>query len=147
VQLNRLGIVLLLFFGLGGLGMAIVPVAIGADPQVAGILALIGVIWVIVAAGLTLYARHGRRRAAHQDRIFATGNRGTATVLSAGSWATFNEMPIMKLRLELDVPGVGIHHAERRETMPVFTANRMVPGLVLPAYFDPADPGDFVLVW
>jgi hypothetical protein len=53
-----------------------------------------------------------------------------------------NEMPLMKLKLELDLPGVG-----RREVMPVFTANRMQPGLVLPAYANPEDPDDFILVW
>jgi hypothetical protein len=56
-------------------------------------------------------------------------------------------MPMMNLRLELDVPGVGIRRTSRREVMPVFAANRMAPGLVLPAYFNGADPGDFVLVW
>ncbi len=35
----------------------------------------------------------------------------------------------------------------RREVMPVFTANRMQPGLVLPAYANPEDPDDFILVW
>jgi len=53
----------------------------------------------------------------------------------------------MKLKLDLDIPGVGARQVSRREVMPVFTANRMAPGLVLPAYFNPADPGDFVLVW
>ncbi len=31
--------------------------------------------------------------------------------------------------------------------MPVFTANRMEPGLVLPAYANPKDPDEFILVW
>jgi hypothetical protein len=39
-------------------------------------------------------------------------------------------MPLMKLALELDI-----------------AADRVAPGLVLPAYFNPEDPGDFVLVW
>ena len=147
MQLNRVGIGLIAFFGLAGLAFAIVPFAIGVPGQVAAIFALVGVIWVVVAGGLVLYARHARRKAAHQDWVFANGIRGTATVLDAGSNATVNEMPLMKLRLDLDIPGVGARQVGRREVMPVFAANRMAPGLVLPAYFNPEDPNDFVLVW
>jgi hypothetical protein len=147
VQINRVGIWLIAFFGLVGLGFVVAPILVGADAQIVAILGLLGVIWVIVAGGLVLYARHQRRKAAHQDEVFRAGIRGTATVLEAGSNATVNEMPLMKMRLELDIPGVGTRHTSRREVMPVFAANRMAPGLVLPAYFNPADPGDFVLVW
>lgn len=147
MQINRLGIWLIAFFGLVGLGFVIVPVLVGADAQIVAILGLLGAIWVVVAGGLVLYARGQRRKAARQDEIFRTGIRGTATVLSAGSSMTVNEMPMMSLRLELDVPGMGTRQASRREVMPVFAANRMAPGLVLPAYFDPTDPGEFVLVW
>jgi hypothetical protein len=147
VQLNRVGIVLLLFFGIVGAAFIVVPFVVGADAQIALIFALIGVIWVLVAGGLTVYARRERRKAAHRDQVFRTGIKGTATVLGAGSHVTFNEMPVMKLRLELDIPGHGVRQVDRREVMPVFTANRMAPGLVLPAYFNPQDPGDFILVW
>jgi hypothetical protein len=147
VQLNRVGIWLIAFFGLAGLGFVVVPIVIGAPAQIVAILGLLGVIWVIVAGGLVLYARGQRRKAAHQDEVFRNGIRGTATVLSAGSNMTVNEMPMMKLRLELDVPGAGTRQVSHREVMPVFAANRMVPGLVLPAYVNPTNPGDFVLVW
>jgi hypothetical protein len=147
MQLNRVGIALIAFFGLVGLGFVVVPVLVGADGQIVAILGLLGAIWVVVAGGLVLYARHQRRKAAHQDEVFRTGIRGTATVLEAGSNMTVNEMPMMNLRLELDIPGVGTRRTSRREVMPVFAANRMAPGLVLPAYFNGADPGDFVLVW
>jgi hypothetical protein len=147
MQLNRVGIALIAFFGLFGLALAVIPFAIGVEAQVALILALVGIIWFFVAAGLALYARHARRKAAHQDWVFANGIRGTATVLEAGSSATVNEMPLMKLRLAVDIPGVGTRQVSRREVMPVFAANRMAPDLVLPAYFNPQDPNDFVLVW
>ncbi|MBS1891282.1 MAG: hypothetical protein JST59_08310 [Actinobacteria bacterium] len=147
MQLNRVGIWLIAFFGLVGLAFVVVPLLVGADGQIVAILGLLGAIWVLVAGGLVLYARGQGRKAAHQDEIFRTGIRGTATVLSAGSSMTVNEMPLMKLRLELAAPGMGTRQASRREVMPVFAANRMAPGLVLPAYFDPTDPGDFVLVW
>lgn len=147
MQINRVGIALIAFFGLVGLGFVVVPIVVGADGQIVAILGLLGAIWVIVAGGLVLYARQQRRKAARQDEIFRTGIRGTATVLEAGSNATVNEMPLMKLRLELEIPGVGTRRVSRREVMPVFAANRMAPGLVLPAYFDAVDPGEFVLVW
>jgi hypothetical protein len=147
VQINRVGIGLLLFFAIFGALFVVVPVVLGADLMVTAILASVGIIWVLVAGGLGLYARHQRAKAARQDQIFRTGIKGTATVLAAGSHATVNEMPLMKLKLELDIPGVGKRQVSRREVMPVFTADRMAPGLVLPAYFDAQDPGDFILVW
>lgn len=147
MQLNKTGIWLIAFFGLAGAAFAVVPILIGVPFEVAGILASIGVIWVLVAAGLYWYARRQQRKAAHDDWVFQQGIRGTATVLSAGSHAEVNEMPLMSLRLELEVPGHGTQEVKRREIMPVFAASRMEPGLVLPVYVNPGDPGDFVLVW
>ena len=147
MQLNRVGIGLIAFFGLAGAAFAIVPILAGAPGEVAGILASIGVIWVLVAGGLLWYARRQERKAAHQDWVFRQGLRGTATVLAASSSAEVNEMPLMSLRLELDLPGFGRREAKRREIMPVFAASRMQPGLVLPVYVNPNDADDFVLVW
>ena len=147
MQLNRVGIGLIAFFGLAGAAFAIVPILVGVPGEVAGILASIGVIWVLVAGGLLWYARRQKEKAARNDWIFQQGLRGTATVLSAGSSAEVNEMPLMSLRLELDVPGEGTREVKRREIMPVFAATRMEPGLVLPVYVNPQDPSEFVLVW
>jgi hypothetical protein len=147
MQLNKVGISLIAFFGLAGAAFAVVPILVGAPAEVAGILASIGVIWVLVAAGLYWYARRQKQKAAHNDWVFRQGLRGTATVLSASSHAEVNEMPLMSLRLQLDVPGQGTREVKRREIMPVFAASRMEPGLVLPVYVNPEDPGDFVLVW
>lgn len=147
MQLNRVGIGLIAFFGLAGAAFAVVPILAGVPGEVAMILASVGVIWVLVAAGLLWYARRQQRRAAHQDWIFQQGLRGTATVLSAGSRAEVNEMPLMSLRLDLEVPGFGRSEVKRREVMPVFAASRMEPGLTLPVYANPKDPADFVLVW
>lgn len=147
MQLNRTGIGLIAFFGLAGAAFAVVPILLGVPGEVAGILASIGVIWVLVAAGLYWYARRQEKKAAHNDWIFRQGLRGTATVLDAGSYATVNEMPLMSLRLELAVPGHGTREVKRREIMPVFAASRMEAGLVLPVYANPQDPDEFVLVW
>ena len=147
MQLNRTGIGLIAFFGLGGLAVAIAPLFVGIPAEAAFTLVLLGVIWALTAFGLVLYARRQNRKADHDDWIFQQGLRGTATVLEAGSHVTVNEMPRMSLRLELDVPGQGTREAKRREIMPVFAARRMEPGLVLPVYVNPRDPSEFVLVW
>jgi preprotein translocase subunit YajC len=147
MQVNRVGIGLMLFFGLFGLALAIAPFALGVPAQVAWILAMIGIIWFLVAAGLALFARRQQAKAAHQDWVFQNGIRGTATVLDAGSHATVNDMPVMKLKLRLDVAGVAAREVSRREIMSVFAARRMQPGLELPVYVNPGDQGDFVLVW
>jgi hypothetical protein len=61
MQLNKVGIALIAFFGIAGAAFAIVPILIGVPGEVAGILASIGVIWVFVAAGL-LWLPGARRR-------------------------------------------------------------------------------------
>lgn len=143
MQLNRVGIGLIAFFGLIGLAMVAAPI-----PGEAGwILKSIGVIWFLVAGGLYLFARSQQRKAAHQDWVFQNGIRGRATVLDAGSSATVNEMPLMKLKLDLDVPGQERRQVSRRQVMPVFAAMRMQAGIVLPVYVNPQDPDDLVLVW
>jgi hypothetical protein len=147
MQINRVGIGLIAFFALAGLALVIVPIVAGVSGQASGILAMIGVIWILVAGGLALFARRQRAKAAHQDWVFQNGIRGIATVLEAGSRATVNEMPVMKLRLQLDVPGVAATEISRREIMSVFAARRMEPGLELPVYVNPGDHGDLVLVW
>lgn len=147
MQLNKVGIGLIAFFGLAGAAFAIVPILAGVPGEVAGILASVGVIWVLVAGGLLWYARRQKRKAAHQDWVFQQGLRGTATVLAASSHAEVNEMPLMSLRLELTVPGFGTREVKKREIMPVFAASRMEAGLVLPVYVNPEDAEDFVLVW
>jgi hypothetical protein len=147
MQLNKVGIGLIAFFGLAGAAFAVVPILIGIPLGVAGILASVGMIWVLVALGLLWYARRQQRKAAHNDWIFQQGLRGTATVLYAGSHATVNEMPLMSLRLDLEVPGHETREVKRREIMPVFAARRMEPGLTLPVYVNPKDEKDFILVW
>lgn len=148
MQINRTGYFLIALFGVLGLAMCVGPVAAGADAETSLILASTGAIFVLVAAGLGWYARHARRKAAHQDWIFRNGIKGTATIVEVGnSHTTVNEMPLMKLKLAVDVPGAGRTELTRREVMPVFTANRMAAGLVLPVYANPKEPGDFILVW
>jgi hypothetical protein len=147
MQLNKVGISLIAFFGLAGLAIAVFPFFVSIPAEVALTFVLLGGIWALVALGLVLYARRSQRKATHQDRIFQQGIRGTATVLDAGSNTKVNEMPLMKLRLDLEVPGSPRREVKRREIMPVFAAVRMQPGLRLPVYVNPEDADDFILVW
>lgn len=147
MQINRTGVFLIAFFGIAGLALCVVPVVLGASAEVALIIASTGFIWFLVAMGLVWYALRSNKKAAHNEWIFKNGIKGSATVLYAGSNATVNEMPLMKLRLDLDIPGVGVREVKKREVMPVFIANRMEPGLVLPAYANPENPDEFILVW
>ena len=143
MQVNKVGIFLIALFG--GLGIVFLLIPVGG--QTGGILKLMGVIWVGVAVFMVVYIRREKKKAQHNDWIFNQGVRGRATVVEASSSGTMNEMPIMSLMLELEVPGQGKQSAQRRETMPVFAATRMQPGMVLPVYVNPSDPSDYILVW
>jgi hypothetical protein len=143
MQINRTGIFLIAFFGGFGLAMVVAPL----PGEVGGIFKMIGLIWLLVTAGLLVFAWRQRRNAAHQDWVFQNGLKGSATVVEASSHATINEMPVMSLVLDLEVPGVERRQVQRQEVMSVFAANRLQPGLVLPVYAHPEDRDDFVLVW
>ena len=143
MQVNKVGIFLIALFG--GLGLAFLVAPIGGEAG--GILKLMGAIWLGVAVFLVVYLRREKRKAEHNDWIFQQGMKGKATVVEASSSGTLNEMPIMSLVLDVEVPGQGRSRRARRETMPVFAATRMQPGTVLPVYVNPGDPSDYILVW
>lgn len=147
MQINRTGIFLIGFFALAGLAILFAGILAPMPVEARLTLILLGGIWALVAGGLVLFARSQNRKAAHKDWVFRNGIRGRATVLDAGSHATVNEMPVMKLKLDLDVPGQPSRQISKRETMPVFAATRMQPGVVLPVYANPQDPDDLILVW
>lgn len=147
MQINRVGIGLIAGFIFFGVVLIVAPIAAGASGELSAIFASVGVIWVIVALGLWLFARSQKRKAAHQDWVFAHGLKGTATVVKASSHAQVNELPLMSLVLDLAVPGMADRQVKRRVLMSVFAANRLEPGLVLPVHVNPEDPDDLVLVW
>jgi len=147
MQINRTGIGLIAFFGLFGLAIAIAPFLVSMPIEAKGTLVLLGGIWALVALGLGLFARRQQHKAAHQDWVFQNGIRGSATVVKAKSSGTINEMPLMRMVLDLDVPGLADRQVKRREVMSVFAARRIEPGLTLPVCVNPEDQNDFVLVW
>jgi hypothetical protein len=147
MTMNRTGWLLIAFFG--GIGLALTVAGLIAGGQVAPILASIGVIWFLVAGGLVLYHRQQGRKAVHERWLFENGIRGTATVLGKSSNTTINDQPVVKLDLEIHMPGQAPRRMKKRILMPGFVAYRMQPGVVLPVHVnpDPRKPGDLLVRW
>jgi hypothetical protein len=74
MRLNKTGIALFLFFGLGGLAFVIAGVLIPMPAEGRFTFVLLGGIWVLVVVGLILYARREDKKAGHQDWVFKTGS-------------------------------------------------------------------------
>ena len=141
MQINRTGYFLIAFFFLGGLAFTV------ADFVLLGGMIWIGPIWMVVAAGLGIYAIRQSGQARHDQLLFKTGLRGKATLVSARSGAMINEQPLMTLELDVDVPGQAPRRMKRRLIISDFAAHLMKPGLVLPVYVNPSDPEDVLVVW
>jgi hypothetical protein len=108
---------------------------------------MIAVIWVLVTAGLIVYALRQRRQGEHDQWLWKPGIRGKGTLVSARSGAMINEQPLMTPELDLDVPGQQRRRVSRRLIISDFAAHVMQPGLVLPVYANPQDPEDILIVW
>jgi hypothetical protein len=144
MQVNRTGYLLFAIFGLGGIAFIVAGIAF---PDVGGTFLFIGVIWVLVTAGLILYAIRQRGQGKHDQWLWKTGLRGRGTLVSAKSGALINEQPLMTLELDLAVPGQAARRVKRRLIISDFAAHVMQPGLVLPVYVNPQDPDDILIVW
>lgn len=136
MQVNRVGYSMFAVFGIGGVVFAIFPAT-----------RLMGIIWVIVTIFLVAYAIQQRGRGRHDQELFRNGLRARATVVEAQQGGTLNEQPIVNLVLDLEVPGQGKRRVTDRLVMASFAARLMKPGLVLPAFVNPADPSDFFVQW
>jgi hypothetical protein len=145
VQVNRTGYLLFAVFGLGGIAFIVLGVLIGG--VAATTFLMIGVIWVLVTAGLIVYAIRQRRQGEHDRWLHKTGIRGKGTLVSARSGALINEQPLMTLELDVEVPGQAARRVKRKLIISDFAAHVMQPGLVLPVYVNPRDPDDLLIVW
>ena len=144
---NRTGYFLLaLFGGLGGIA-AIVGLAVGG--MGGGIVAMIGIIWFLVALGLVLYNRQQGRKAQHERWLYENGLAGTGTLVSASSNTSINDEPVMKLVLDVDVAGRSPQRIHHKVLMSRFAAYRMQPGVILPVHVnpDPQKRGDLLVRW
>ena len=81
-----------------------------------------------------------------RDR-FRTGLRGTATIVSGHSGAEINSQPLVTLAVDLDFPGRPRRRYSKRMVISDFAVHHMHPGMVLPAYVDPAEPDEVLIVW
>jgi hypothetical protein len=146
VKFNRTGYWILALFGIGGLAFLAAGFAIEDST---GTLKIIGVCWVLTVFGLVAYALQQSRKARHELWLFQNGVRGSATVVEASSNTEVNGQPLMKLVVDLDVPGQDRRRIHHRLLMSDFAAYRMKPGVVLPVHVnpDPQKPGDVLLRW
>jgi hypothetical protein len=147
VTFNRTGYWLLALFGGGGLAMALVGLVVGG--MASGILAMIGVIWFLVAGGLVLYNRQQGEKAEHHRWLYENGLAGTGTIVEASSGTTINDEPVMKLVLDVEIPGHPPRRIHHKVLMSRFAAYRMQPGVVLPVHAnpDPRKAGDVLVRW
>lgn len=151
MRLNRLGaklIAVFLFVGLALVALAFVVV----EDDFFGIMGallfgVMGAAYVAASLVAVVIAIRARTRIRRNRWLARNGLRGRATVVEASSEMSVNEQPLFRLVLDLDFPG----HEPRRVTRKIivgnFAARRMRPGLVMPAYLDPRDPNDLLIVW
>jgi hypothetical protein len=141
VQINRTGYFLVAFFFFAGLAFTIVEFTVLPFPI------LLGPIWMIVASGLGIYALRQRKQGQHDQWLWRNGLHGKGTLVSAGGHVRINEQPLLKLVVDVEVPGMAPRRIERKVIVSNFAAPLMQPGLVLPVYINPADPEDVLIAW
>ena len=145
MQINRTGYFLFALFGIGGLAFVILGIAVGGVAAFTFI--LLGGIWMLVTLGLIVYALQQRRKGEHDQWLWKSGIKGRGTLVSAGGSVVVNEQPLLKMVLDLDVPGMEARRIERKVIVSNFAAPLMEPGVVLPVYVNPSDPEDILIAW
>jgi hypothetical protein len=145
MQVNRTGYLLFLLFGGGGFLFVLAGILIGGE--VAPTFILLGSIWVLVTLGLIVYAIRQDRQGRHEQWLWKTGLKGKGTLVSAGGHVEINEQPVLKMVIDLEVPGIEPRRIERKVIVSDFAAPLMQPGLVLPVYVNPSDPEDILIAW
>jgi hypothetical protein len=145
MKLNRTGYWLIALFTALGLVFLLIGLLVGG--MVGGILAANGAIWLLVVLGLYLYARQQKGKGEHERWLFENGLRGTGTVVGSSSNTTINDQPVLKLVLDVAIPGQPPRRAEHKLLMSSFAAYRMRPGVVLPVHVNPQNPSDLLVRW
>jgi hypothetical protein len=145
VQVNRTGYFLFALFGIGGLAFVVLGIVVGGVAAFTFI--LLGGIWMLVTLGLIVYALRQRRKGEHDQWLWKSGIKGKGTLVSAGGSVVINEQPLLKMVLDLDVPGMETRRVERKVIVSNFAAPLMQPGLVLPVYVNPSDSEDILIAW
>jgi hypothetical protein len=144
MRLNRLGVKLIAVFA--AVGLAFVGLAIAGAPG-AIVFWVLGIAYLLGVAISIFVAIRSRLRARHRRWLAANGLRGHVTVVEAASEMSINEQPVFELVADLSVPGLEPRRVRRTLIVGSFAARRMRPGTVLPAYVNPRDPDDLLIVW
>jgi hypothetical protein len=147
MRLNRTGYTLIALFTTLGVAMLVAGLLVGGLAK--EILLINAFVWLAVVAGLYLYARQQQGKAEHERWLFENGIRGSGSVVGWDSNTAINDEPVVKLVLDLDVPGQQPRRIEHKVLMSRFAAYRMQPGVVLPVHVnpDPRKPGDLLVRW
>jgi hypothetical protein len=151
MRLNRLGVKIIAVFGL--VGLAMIGLAsfvlhnsfIGIPAAI--VLGLMGIAYVLSALAAIVVAIRARRKIDHNRWLAEHGLRGRVTIVEASTAMSVNEQPVFELVVDVEIPGQEQRRVERRLIVGSFAARRMRPGMVLPAYVDPRDPDDLLIVW
>ena len=103
-----------------------------------GTFLMIGVIWILVAVGVTSwYGKHARRQAADR-RLYETGTRARGVIEEVEQTATsINDMPVFNLVVRIEL-GRGDSFVHRRRLVTP-TSAMPVPGQVVSVAYDPRD--------
>jgi hypothetical protein len=144
MRLNRLGARIIAVFAIVGLVMVGLGIA-GAPGAI--VWWIMGVAYVAAALVAIWIAIRSRVRARHRRWLAANGLRGRVTIVEASSEMSINEQPVFDLVVDVEIPGQERRRVERRLIVGSFAARRIRPGMVLPAYIDPRDPDDLLIVW
>jgi hypothetical protein len=150
MRLNRLGVKIIAVFALAGLAM----IGLGAlalqdsflGTPAAVVLGLMGFAYVLTALIAIGIAIRARTKIDNNRWLARNGLRGRATVVEASSEMSVNEQPLFRLVLDLDFPGRPRRRVTRSIIVGSFAARRMKAGLV-PAYANPQDAEDLLIVW
>jgi hypothetical protein len=91
------------------------------------------------------------RGARTRERARAAGTRGRIRVLSAsellGGVVTVNQQPLLRLELELEVPGRPTERFSRRMLVPRLAVPAVMSGESFDVLVDPANPRRFEVSW
>jgi hypothetical protein len=144
LRLNRTGYMLLAVFFFGGLAMFLAELFL-IDAM--WVLFTIGGFWMLGAVIAIAFAIREWRRARHKQWLFETGLRAKGTLVEASSHVAINEQPLVKMVLDLQVPGQDDRRVTVETLVNDFAAHHLRKGLVLPVYVNPREPDDLLVVW
>jgi len=110
-------------------------------PIIAFVFLTIGVIFTIVGVITTRVAGNTRK-------LLATGLVGTGTIVNAEDTNVMvNEKPLVKLTLNVQIPGRPAYTVEHREVIPFIGLGQVTLGAQLPVAVDPTNPDKLAIDW